>query len=100
MYNSPFDMPKGSNQITYHSYGWKLDLVSASYFIAVTLCNGLSARSCARQVQQAFGHHPGPGRELNVVNSVGVVGGAEVDDVQALGNHPTKTEPKNESLID
>ena len=54
----------------------------------------------ARQVQQAFGHHPGPGRELNVVNSVGVVGGAEVDDVQALGNHPTKTEPKNESLID
>ena len=49
----------------------------------------------ARQVQQAFGHHPGPGRELNVVNSVGVVGGAEVDVVQALGNHPRQNQGTN-----
>ena len=49
----------------------------------------------ARQVQQALGHHPGPGRELNVVNSVGVVGGAEVDVVQALGNQPIQNQGTN-----
>ena len=44
----------------------------------------------ARQVQQALGHHPRPGRELNVVNSAGVVGDADVDvDIgQALGYYP------------
>ena len=38
---------------------------------------------------------PRPGRELNVVNSVGVVGGAEVDVVQALGNHPIQNQGTN-----